>query len=424
MDGHPARADQPGPDDRELDRLHLGGDVRRPRRAARPGPERVRDVHPERRPQGVHRPRDADLPARPVAPAVGRRPRVRRADRLPRWVPLAVSGYHIRESGSDAVQEIAFTFANAIAYLDAVVARGVSIDAVAPTLFTFLSSGIELLDGGGEVPRGPSRVGEPDPHAVRAQRPAERAAAHLRLHGRLVAHGAAAAEQRRADHRRGDRRPRWPACRRCTSAPTTRRSACRPRPRRRSRCARSRSSRTRPGSPRRVDPLRRLVRGRGADRRRSERGSRRCWPRSSRAAARSPASSPAGSRTSSARSAYRQARAIESGETPVIGVNRFASPSDADRGVPHATRRARSASAKACASCANADPPRRSRALSTWSRGQPAPARTSCRRASRPSRPTRRSARSSGGCAPCSASGGRRAASDRAAGAGPAAAWP
>jgi methylmalonyl-CoA mutase N-terminal domain/subunit len=67
------------------------------------------------------------------------------ARHLPRWVPLAVSGYHIRESGSDPVQEIAFTFANAQAYLDAAVGRGVSIDAVAPTLFTFLSSGIELL---------------------------------------------------------------------------------------------------------------------------------------------------------------------------------------------------------------------------------------------------------------------------------------
>jgi methylmalonyl-CoA mutase N-terminal domain/subunit len=67
------------------------------------------------------------------------------AARVPRWVPLAVSGYHIRESGSDAAQEIAFTFANAVAYLDAAVARGVSIDAVAPALFTFLSSGIELL---------------------------------------------------------------------------------------------------------------------------------------------------------------------------------------------------------------------------------------------------------------------------------------
>ena len=67
------------------------------------------------------------------------------ARHLPRWVPLAVSGYHIRESGSDPIQEIAFTFANALAYLDAAVGRGVSIDAVAPTLFTFLSANIELL---------------------------------------------------------------------------------------------------------------------------------------------------------------------------------------------------------------------------------------------------------------------------------------
>jgi methylmalonyl-CoA mutase, N-terminal domain len=67
------------------------------------------------------------------------------ARHIPRWVPLAISGYHIREAGSDAAQEIAFTFGNAIAYLDATVERGVSIDAVAPTLFTFLSSNIELL---------------------------------------------------------------------------------------------------------------------------------------------------------------------------------------------------------------------------------------------------------------------------------------
>jgi methylmalonyl-CoA mutase N-terminal domain/subunit len=67
------------------------------------------------------------------------------ARHTPRWVPLAISGYHIREAGADPAQEIAFTFGNAIAYLDAVVGRGVSIDAVAPTLFTFLSSNIELL---------------------------------------------------------------------------------------------------------------------------------------------------------------------------------------------------------------------------------------------------------------------------------------
>ncbi|MGH3341707.1 MAG: acyl-CoA mutase large subunit family protein [Carbonactinosporaceae bacterium] len=67
------------------------------------------------------------------------------ARRMPRWVPLAVSGYHIRESGSDAVQEIAFTFANARAYLDEALRRGLPIDDVAPTLFTFLSATMEFL---------------------------------------------------------------------------------------------------------------------------------------------------------------------------------------------------------------------------------------------------------------------------------------
>jgi len=64
---------------------------------------------------------------------------------IPRWVSLAMSGYHIRESGSNAVQEIAFTFSNARAYLDATIARGLSVDDVAPTLFTFLSSNMDFL---------------------------------------------------------------------------------------------------------------------------------------------------------------------------------------------------------------------------------------------------------------------------------------
>ena len=67
------------------------------------------------------------------------------ARRMPRWVPLAMSGYHIRESGSDAVQEVAWTFANARAYLDEAVRRGVSVDEVAPTLFTFLAVTMDFL---------------------------------------------------------------------------------------------------------------------------------------------------------------------------------------------------------------------------------------------------------------------------------------
>jgi methylmalonyl-CoA mutase N-terminal domain/subunit len=66
-------------------------------------------------------------------------------EHVPSWTPLAMSGYHIRESGSSAAQEIAFTFANARAYLDECVRRGVDIDQVAPSLFTFLAITMDFL---------------------------------------------------------------------------------------------------------------------------------------------------------------------------------------------------------------------------------------------------------------------------------------
>ena len=66
-------------------------------------------------------------------------------EHVPNWVPLTISGYHIREAGATAVQEIAFTFANARAYLDEAIRRGVGIDRVAPTLLTFLAITTDFL---------------------------------------------------------------------------------------------------------------------------------------------------------------------------------------------------------------------------------------------------------------------------------------
>ena len=68
------------------------------------------------------------------------------AAKLPSWTPLTMSGYHIREAGSDAVQELGYTFANGIAYCQAAVDRGLAVDSFAPKLFTFLSSGLDLLE--------------------------------------------------------------------------------------------------------------------------------------------------------------------------------------------------------------------------------------------------------------------------------------
>jgi methylmalonyl-CoA mutase, N-terminal domain len=59
---------------------------------------------------------------------------------MPEWNPISISGYHIREAGSTAVQELAFTFANATAYIQAAIDAGLDIDAFAPRLSFFFNS--------------------------------------------------------------------------------------------------------------------------------------------------------------------------------------------------------------------------------------------------------------------------------------------
>ncbi len=61
------------------------------------------------------------------------------AENAPKWNPISISGYHIREAGSTAVQELAFTFANAIAYAEAAVRRGLSVDEFAGQLSFFFN---------------------------------------------------------------------------------------------------------------------------------------------------------------------------------------------------------------------------------------------------------------------------------------------
>ena len=61
------------------------------------------------------------------------------AEHLPRWNPISISGYHMREAGATAVQEVAFTFANAMAYIQAVLERGGTVDDFAPQLSFFFS---------------------------------------------------------------------------------------------------------------------------------------------------------------------------------------------------------------------------------------------------------------------------------------------
>lgn len=60
--------------------------------------------------------------------------------RVPRWNTMSISGYHIREAGATAVQELAFTFADAISYIDAAIKEGLNVDSFAPRLSFFLAS--------------------------------------------------------------------------------------------------------------------------------------------------------------------------------------------------------------------------------------------------------------------------------------------
>jgi methylmalonyl-CoA mutase N-terminal domain/subunit len=65
---------------------------------------------------------------------------------LPEWNTISISGYHIREAGSTAVQEVAFTFANAIAYIEAALAAGLAIDDFAPRLSFFFNAHSNFLE--------------------------------------------------------------------------------------------------------------------------------------------------------------------------------------------------------------------------------------------------------------------------------------
>ena len=68
------------------------------------------------------------------------------ARHLPRWNPISISGYHIREAGATAVQEVAFTLGNAIAYIEAVMATGLAVDEFAPQLAFFFDVQMNLFE--------------------------------------------------------------------------------------------------------------------------------------------------------------------------------------------------------------------------------------------------------------------------------------
>src|SRR5687767_701561 len=68
------------------------------------------------------------------------------AAELPNWNPISISGYHIREAGATAVQELAFTFANAMEYVARAIAAGLPVDTFAPRLSFFFAAHNDLFE--------------------------------------------------------------------------------------------------------------------------------------------------------------------------------------------------------------------------------------------------------------------------------------
>jgi len=68
------------------------------------------------------------------------------ATHMARWHPVSISGYHIREAGSTAVQELAFTLKDGLTYVEQAIARGLDVDAFAPRLSFFFNAHIDLFE--------------------------------------------------------------------------------------------------------------------------------------------------------------------------------------------------------------------------------------------------------------------------------------
>ncbi len=66
--------------------------------------------------------------------------------RMPRWHPISISGYHIREAGATAQQELAFTLKDGLTYVEQAVARGLDVDEFAPRLSFFFNAQIDFFE--------------------------------------------------------------------------------------------------------------------------------------------------------------------------------------------------------------------------------------------------------------------------------------
>ncbi len=116
----------------------------------------------------------------------------------PKYSPVSVCGYHIRESGATPAEEMGYAFSIAKAYTDLALARGLDIDEFARAPVVQLQHFRQPVRAGRQVPRGAAAVVEDHPRRIRRQTPGFRLDAHDRRRRRLRADDRAAGEQHHA----------------------------------------------------------------------------------------------------------------------------------------------------------------------------------------------------------------------------------
>ncbi len=111
---------------------------------------------------------------------------------VPRFNPISISGYHIREAGSTAVQELAFTLRDGIEYVDWALERGLPVDSFAPRLSFFFNAHNDFFEEIAKYRAARKIWAEVMRDRLRREGRAELEAAHARANRRVLAHLAAA----------------------------------------------------------------------------------------------------------------------------------------------------------------------------------------------------------------------------------------
>ena len=125
------------------------------------------------------------------------------ARQVPQWNTISVSGYHIREAGATAAQELAFTLADGFAYVEACRARGMAVDEFAPRLSFFFDAHIDFFEEIAKFRAARPHLGAVDEGPLRGEGPAVHEAALPHPDSRGLADRPAARQQRCAYHYRG-----------------------------------------------------------------------------------------------------------------------------------------------------------------------------------------------------------------------------